>query len=406
MVANPQARIYLDWAATAPLCNEASDAMAPFMVPGLANAALGSNANSLHSEGRAAFAALEQARSDFASCIGARSDEVYFTSGATESDNWALYGLVQAELDKRRKEGRPAQEPRILVSSIEHEAVAQAARRLAHEGISVDWVSPDASGRVPLNAVEAMLGPNTLVASIMLANNEVGSIQPVSRIAELAHANGALMHTDAAQALGKLPLDCHALGVDAASFSGHKVCGPKGVGALFVRNKVAIAPYLSGGGQEHGLRSGTQNVAGIVGMAAAAKAICHDPAILEEESSRQRALRDELYSGLLSFEGVHASVPCESGSRDYLCNVVNVCVDGFESETLILRFDMLGFAVSGGSACSSGSLEPSHVLMQLGLPRDRALGALRISIGRYTRPGDVKEFLDAFEKVVTWGAPT
>ena len=397
-----EARIYLDWAATTPLCDEAYQAMEPFLAPGLANTALGMNANSLHSEGRAAFSAMEQARSDIASCIGARSDEIYFTSGATESDNWALLGLVNAALHDAQAAGRAIEHPRIIISSIEHEAIEQAAKVLQAQGVAIDYAKPNAAGFITPQAVADLLSPDTVLVSVMTANNEIGAIQPIAAIAQLAHEAGCLMHTDAAQALCKTPFNVDDLGIDAASFSAHKICGPKGMGALYLRRGTSIRPFMVGGGQEHGLRSGTQNVVGMVGMAAAVKALCGQPEAFEHELARQRSLRDRLYAGLSAYEQVTPNVQCEPGATDYLPNIVSVCVDDLESESLILRFDMLGFAISGGSACSSGSLEPSHVLVQLGVPRDRALGVLRVSLGRYTQESDIEAFLEAFNQVINW----
>ena len=247
--------------------------------------------------------------------------------------------------------------------------------------------------------MEAALDADTVLVSVQAANSEVGSIQPIADLARVAHDHAALFHTDAVQALGKARVNLQELDVDAASFSAHKVGGPKGVGALYLRARTPFHAYAIGGGQEGGRRSGTQNVAGIVGFAAAVHAAT---AMQEAEAARLRVLRDRLYERLGAIDAVEATVDVVPGSEDFLPNIVHVLVDGLESETLILRFDMQGFGVSGGSACSSHSLEPSHVLRSLGIDADRAHGALRISMGRYTDEADVEAFAVAREKSLNW----
>ncbi|MRX83205.1 cysteine desulfurase family protein [Eggerthella guodeyinii] len=400
MASMPEDYVYLDYAATAPLCEEAAAAMAPYFVPGRANLAVGGNANSLHASGRAAFAALEDARKSIARDLGARRpDEIVFTGGATEADDAALLGIAQAAADERRRRGAGAFAPHVVVTAVEHDAVLAPAKRLEAQGFRVTRLVPDRQGFVEVRALEAALDDDVVLVSVQAANSEVGSIQPIAELARVAHAAGALFHTDAVQALGKVPVNLQELDVDAASFSAHKVGGPKGVGALYLRARTPFQAYAIGGGQESGRRSGTQNVAGIVGFAAAVRATC---AMQEDEAARLRALRDKLYAQLGAFDAVEATVDVEPGSRDFLPNVVHVLVDGLESETLILRFDMQGFGVSGGSACSSHSLEPSHVLRALGIDADRAHGALRISLGRYTTEADVDAFVAATAKTLAW----
>ena len=400
MASMPEDYVYLDYAATAPLCEEAAAAMAPYFVPGRANLAAGGNANSLHAPGRAAFAALEDARKSIARDLGARRpDEIMFTGGATEADDAALLGIAQAAADERRRRGAGAFAPHVVVTAVEHDAVLAPAKRLEAQGFRVTRLVPDRQGFVEVRALEAALDDDVVLVSVQAANSEVGSIQPIAELARVAHAAGALFHTDAVQALGKVPVNLQELDVDAASFSAHKVGGPKGVGALYLRARTPFQAYAIGGGQESGRRSGTQNVAGIVGFAAAVRAAC---AMQEDEAARLRALRDKLYAQLGAFDAVEATVDVEPGSRDFLPNIVHVLVDGLESETLILRFDMQGFGVSGGSACSSHSLEPSHVLRALGIDADRAHGALRISLGRYTTEADVDAFVAATAKTLAW----
>lgn len=392
--------VYLDYAATAPLCEEAARAMEPYMVPGRANLKANANANSLHSPGRAAFEAMERARRTVARALGAkRPDEIIFTSGATETDNAVLFGVVRAVADVKRRAGHAGFTPHVIVSSIEHEAVLQAAHELAQQGCRVSYLDPDARGFVTAEALERVIDGDTVLVSVQMANSEVGSIQPVAELARIAHDAGALFHTDAVQALGKTPVDLAVLGVDAASFAAHKIGGPKGVGALYLRARTPFDAFMVGGGQEGARRSGTQNVAGIAGFAAACEAVC---GMVDAEAERLRALRDELYEGLSSFAQVTPTVSVEKGSSEFLPNIVHVLVDGLESETMILRLDMEGFGVSGGSACASHSLDPSHVLKAMGVSRDRALGALRISMGRYTVEEDIRAFLAAFDRCLEW----
>ncbi len=392
--------VYLDYAATAPLCEEAAAAMEPYFVPGRANLAAGGNANSLHAPGRAAFAALEDARKSVARDLGARRpDEIVFTSGATEADDAALLGIAQAAAEERRRRGAGGFTPHVVVTAVEHDAVLAPAKRLEAQGFRVTRLVPNRQGFVEARALEEALDDDAVLVSVQAANSEVGSIQPIAELARIAHGAGALFHTDAVQALGKAPVNLQELDVDAASFSAHKVGGPKGVGALYLRARTPFQAYAIGGGQEAGRRSGTQNVAGIVGFAAAVRAAC---AMQKDEAARLRGLRDRLYAQLGALDAVEATVDVEPGSCDFLPNIVHVLVDGLESETLILRFDMQGFGVSGGSACSSHSLEPSHVLRALGIDADRAHGALRISMGRYTTEADVDAFVAAMCKSLAW----
>lgn len=387
-------RVYLDNAATTPLSACAAEAMAPYMQPGLA-APFG-NANSLHSTGREAFAALEDARARVARAIGAsRPDEVVFASGATEADNAAVIGMALAQRDRLRARGRRV-EGRVVFSRIEHEAVLHCEGALKRLGFAVDFVDNDASGRISAEALDAAMRDDTLLVSIMAVNNEVGCVLDAERLARVAHDRGALFHVDAVQALGKIPFHVGRLGVDAASFSAHKVGGPKGVGVLFLKTRTPFTPLIEGGGQERGLRSGTQNVAGIVGCAAAME---HAVAGQEAFAARTAAWRDELYATLCAMPRVHRSAPEAPGAR-FAPHIVNVCVSGVESQTMVLQLDMRGICVSGGSACSSSSLDPSHVLAALGVPRSLARGTLRVSFGEYTTRADVDAFLAEFGRAI------
>ncbi len=372
--------------------------MQPHMEIGL-GAAFG-NANSLHTKGREAFFAVEEAREKTARAIGAtRPDEVIFTSGATEADNAALIGIALAARSATRQRGQREAARRVVMSRIEHDAVLGTATMLRELGFDVSFVDSDRNGRVTPAALERVMSVSGEVAlvSIMAANNEVGTVEPISQLAAYAHAHGALVHTDAVQALGKIPVAMSDWGVDAASFSAHKVGGPKGVGVLFLKSKTPFTPFMVGGGQERGLRSGTQNVAGIVGAAAAfERAAQHQQAF----AALTRPLRDLLYDQLSAHPKTTPSVDVKPKSEDFLPNIVNVCVRGCESQTLIMQLDRLGFCVSGGSACSSNSLEPSHVLTALSVPRDLAEGSLRISLGEDASYEQVKSFIAAFQEVV------
>lgn len=389
-----RAYIYLDNAATTPLCRAAAEAMAPYM-QAAPDGAFG-NANSLHSIGRDAFSALEDARVRVARALGAqRPDEIAFTSGATEADNAALVGLALAARDRRRQRG-DAVAGRVVVSRIEHHAVLHCAAMLKRLGFEVDFVDNDASGHIGVEALERIMREDTLLVSVMAVNNEVGTVLDIAALAQVAHRHGALFHTDAVQALGKIPFNVGLLGVDAASFSSHKVGGPQGVGVLYLKTRTPFVPYMAGGGQERGIRSGTQNIAGILGCAAAIEhAVTFQPVF----AKRAAGFRDFLYRELCAIPKVSASVRLESG--DFAPHIVNVCVSGMESQTMILQLDLRGFCVSGGSACSSSSLDPSHVLAALGVKRNLAQGSLRISFGETTDRPDVVSFAEAFKEVVS-----
>lgn len=394
--ATPHRRIYLDNAATTPLCKEAAAAMRPYLTPGI-DGRFG-NANSLHAPGREAFMALEGARMETARALKAsRPDEIAFTSGATESDNAALVGIAVAAREKARQKGIISTGGRVAITRIEHDAVLNATRLLKDLGFSIDYIDNDRSGRVTAAALAAALHEDTLLASVMTANNEVGTVQPVKELAACAHEHGVLFHTDAVQALGKLEVDLRAWDVDAASFSAHKVYGPKGTGVLYLKSGTPFRPLLTGGGQERGLRSGTQNVAGAVGAAAAiVRAVKNRSAYV----AATMPVRDYLYQELCSFPKVEPSVFVEPQSQRFLPNIVNVCVRGLESQTLIMQLDMWGFCVSGGSACSSNSLDPSHVLSALNVPRTLAQGSLRISLGEDASIETADLFIAALKEVL------
>jgi cysteine desulfurase len=367
--------LYLDHAATTPLRPEALTAMRPYLEERFANA------SSLYGGAREARKGIEEAREQLAAAVGARPEEVVFTGGGTEADNLALKGAAW----HAREQGRDG----VVVSAVEHHAVLDAARWLKRQGFRVSEVGVDAHGVVRMDELARAVDSRTALLGVMWANNEVGTIEPVRECARIAREAGALVHSDAVQALPWIDVD--ASSVDLLSLSAHKLGGPKGVGALVVRRGVKLQPLLHGGGQERDLRSGTYNVAGIVGFGAAVAATVSERA---ETSERVRSRRDRLQALLLErLDGVRVN----GHPVARLPNNVNICIEGVEGETLILMLDAAGVAASSGSACTSGSTEPSHVLLAMGVPKQVALGSLRLTLGRETTEAEVEA---AAEKVV------
>ena len=358
-------RIYLDHAATTPLRPEARAAMEPFL-----SAEAFGNPSSLHADGQRAKRALDTARDILADALGCAFAEVTFTGGGTESDNAALVGIMLANR---------ARGDHFITTQIEHEAVGDTARFLETLGFRATYLPVDSEGRVSPEAVANALTDRTVLVSVIHASNEVGTIQPLREIAELVHAYGALLHSDAVQTFGQLPVTIDALGVDLLTVSAHKIYGPKGAGALYVRGGTAIEPLLHGGGQERERRSGTENVAAIAGFGEAVRCLLPERAA---EAARQSALRDFLLSSLrAALPGGVLNGP-EGAAR--LPNNLNVSLPGLDAETLLLALDRAGVSASSGSACASGSIEPSHVLTAMGLPDDRIKSALRLTLGRGT----------------------
>jgi cysteine desulfurase len=361
-----RAAIYLDHNATAPLRPVAREAMLPFLGGDAGNPSSG------HASGQRARRAVDRAREQVAALIHALPDEIVLTSGGTESDNLALTGCLP--LDVRQAH--------VIVSAVEHQAVRATARSLAARGARVTELPVDGQGRVDPGAVPADAGS---VVSVMLANNDVGTVQPVSELAAQARARGAVVHTDAVQAVGKIPVDVRALGVDLLSLSAHKLGGPQGVGALFVRRGVTLRPLLHGGHQERGRRAGTENVAGIVGFGAACQAAA---AGLADEARRLLALRDRLEAGLL------ARLPWVrrvGGDAERLPGTSMVVLPGIDAEILLVTLDLLGVAASAGSACQTGSDEPSYVLLALGYGPADARSAVRFSLGPESTADEIDE---------------
>ncbi|MBP6875576.1 MAG: cysteine desulfurase NifS [Candidatus Eisenbacteria bacterium] len=374
-------RIYLDHNATTPLDPAVLEEMLPFLTEKFGNA------SSVHSAGQEARRAVEQARERLARLIGADASEIVFTSGGTEADNHALRGVVDPL-------GPNAACPHIVTSAIEHPAVLNTCQMLEKRGCAVTYVPVDEHARVDVEQVRSAIKPETKIVSIMLANNEVGTIQPVAEIAAIAHEHGALVHTDAVQALGRLPIDVRKLGVDLMSVSSHKIYGPKGIGALYLRRGVRVTPLLFGGHQERHRRGGTENVPAIVGFGKASELA---GALREERATRERELRDRLERAILE-RIPHTRVNGHPTER--LPNTLNAAFRFVEGESLLMNLDFEGVAVSTGSACSSGDLKPSHVLVAMGLPVEEAHGTLRFSLGRSTTEEDIDAASEALVRVV------
>lgn len=373
--------IYLDYAATTPLDPRVLEAMMPYLTEKFGNP------NSIHAFGREARKAVDEARETISALLNCRPSEVVFTSGGTESDNLALRGVASAY----RQKGN-----RIVTTAIEHHAVLHTCRALQDEGFEVTYLPVDEHGLVSPEQVAEAVTDRTILVSIMHANNEIGTIEPLADILRAVKEKrpDVLVHTDAVQTVGHIPVDVEALGVDLLSFAAHKFYGPKGVGGLFVRRGVKLVPQLTGGGQERNRRSGTENVAGIVGMA---KALEIAVAEMPTEIPRLQALRDELIEGVLS------QIPdsrLNGHPTQRLPHNANFSFLGVEGEALLLQLDLHGIAASSGSACTSGSLEPSHVLLALGLSHEWALGSLRLTLGRFTTRQHIERVLMVLPPIV------
>jgi cysteine desulfurase len=363
---NTDTGIYLDYNATTPCDPRVVVKMLPFF-----SEIYGNPANGLHKQGRLAAKAVDEAREQVGNLIGARPHEIVFTSGATESDNLAILGVARIHRGEKRN--------RIVTSSVEHKAVMLACKKLEGEGFDVVFLPVDIEGRMLLDAAQDAINENTLLVSIQGANNEIGTIQPVAQLAEIAHKNGALIHCDAAQAVGKIPVNIEEWGVDLLSMSSHKLYGPKGIGALFVcggSSAISIEPIWYGGGQENGLRSGTMNVPSIVGFGEACNICVND---LSKEANVIRGMRDFMESELLS-KIEHLRINGSNAER--LPNTSSLTFPGIDADALILNTPEI--MIGTGSACTSGAVEPSHVLTAIGCSRIDAASTIRISMGRFT----------------------
>lgn len=380
-------RIYADHAATTKLREEVLEAMLPWLREGYGNA------SSLYKLGREARKAVENARRTVAGVLGADKNEIFFNSGGTEGDNTALRGVMACAAGRH-----------IVSTAMEHHAVLHTLEALEKSGCSVTLVQPDRTGHISPDDIRAALRPDTALISVMTVNNELGTIQPIREIAALAHERGILFHTDAVQAAGHIPLNVRELGVDLLTLSAHKFGGPKGVGAIYIRRGTPCAPYMTGGAQEHGTRAGTENVAGIVGLA---RALELSAAEADEEARRLTALRRRLTAGILQIPHVR-----ENGGEPRLPGIANFSFAAIEGEYIAMMLDNDGIAVSPGSACAAGSEEPSHVLTAIGLNRAAAKGGLRISLGRENTQADVDAILASVQRAAeklramspTWSA--
>lgn len=370
--------VYLDHAATTDVRREVIDEIVKYM-----GADYG-NPSSLHSFGARSRRAVEDARVKIADVFNASSQEIYFTSGGTESDNWAVKGAAYINAHKGRH---------IITSKIEHPAVLNVCRGLEKE-FEVTYLSTDEFGTVDIEQLKNALREDTILVSIMFANNEIGTIQPIYEIGNIVKKNSkAVFHVDAVQAAGALPIDLGALPIDLMSISAHKFYGPKGAGALYIRKGVRTSPLIAGGEQERGRRAGTENVPGIIGMAKALELAAEE---MKRESVRQAALRDRLIEKVLAIERSRLT----GHSKNRLPNNASFVFEGIEGESLIMRLDAMGIAASTGSACSSASLEPSHVLLAIGLPHEIAHGSCRMTIGNKTTEQDIDYAADAVKKAV------
>lgn len=373
-------RIYLDNAATTAVAPEVLEAMLPYFTE------VYGNPSSIHATGRTAHKAVDQARRQVAAAIGAQPQEIYFTAGGSESDNWAIKGTALAQQRKGNH---------IITSAIEHHAVLHTCAWLEKHGFEVTYLPVDEFGRVNPEDVEKAITDKTILISIMTANNEIGTIQPIREIGAIARAHKILFHTDAVQAVGAIPVNVDEMNVDMLSMSGHKFHGPKGIGALYIRKGVRIDTLIHGGAQERGLRAGTENLPGIVGIG---KAIELATANLDENARRITALRDKLMDGILE-RIPDARVNGHRTQR--LPNNCNVSIRYIEGEAMLLRLDLAGIAASSGSACTSGSLDPSHVLLAIGLPHEIAHGSLRLTLGADTTEKDIDAVLDTLPGIVS-----
>ena len=381
MADNKQAfskRIYMDNAATTRLCDAAAKAMTEaYLYYG--------NPSSLHTEGVKAAEHLDKARKTIADCIGALPQEIYLTSGGSEADNWALKGVAQTLAAKGKKH--------IVSTVIEHHAILHTLDALKKQGFEYTLVPVDSEGYVSPDDIAAAIRPDTALVSVMYANNEIGTIQPIREISKVCHDKGALFHCDAVQAVGHIPVNVVADGIDLMSVSAHKFHGPKGIGVLHVRKGVKLTNLIEGGAQERGRRAGTESVALASGMAAALEEAC---ALMDERAARLSRIRDHIIDELLKIERSRVN----GGREKRVPGNVSMCFEGVEGEALLLLLDFNGIAASSGSACTSGSLDPSHVLLALGLPHEIAHGSLRISLADDVTDEDAEHLIKVVPEIV------
>ncbi len=373
--------VYVDNAATTPVSPLVLDAMLPYLKENFGNA------SSVYSKGREARTAVENARQQVATALGANEKEIFFTSCGTESDNWAIKGAAHAQAKKGKKH--------MITTVFEHHAVLHCFETLEKEGFEATYLKVDQDGLITAEDVKAALRPDTALVSIIYANNEIGTVMPIAEIGKVCREAGVLFHTDAVQAVGNVPIDVVAQNIDMLSLSAHKLNGPKGIGALFVRKGVKIDTFMDGGAQERGRRAGTENVASIVALGAAIEyATTH----LEERVAKKLKLRDRYIETILS------TIPRTrlNGSRAHrLPGNTNISFEGIEGEALLLMLDMNGICASSGSACTSGSLDPSHVLLSIGLPHEIAHGSLRVTFGDFNTEEDLDYILEVLPGIIS-----
>ena len=371
--------IYADNAATTAMSDAAIRAMMPYLKE------VYGNPSSLHTAGQTAKEALERARADIGGCLNADPREIYFTSGGSESDNQAIRSCAENGAVKGKKH--------IITTAFEHHAVLHTVKKLEKEGFEATYLGVGADGFVTAEQVKNAIRPDTALVTVMYANNEVGTIQPIREIGAVCRQAGVVVHTDAVQAVGHIPVDVKADNIDMLSLSAHKFHGPKGAGALYCRRGLPLKTFIEGGAQERGRRAGTENIGGICAMAEALKEAC---AGMKENTARLTALRDKIIDGLLEIP--HSRL--NGGRENRLPANVNMCFEGIEGEGLLLHLDARGICASSGSACTSGSLDPSHVLLALGLPHEIAHGSLRISLSEYNTEEDADAIIKAVPEVV------
>ena len=369
--------IYMDHAATTPLSRHALEAMMPYLTEEFGNP------SSVYAPGRRARMEMDRARETVAAAFNAHPDEIYFTSGGTESDNWVVRSV--GNFGGKRK--------RMITSSAEHHAMLRSVEAMRGAGYETVLLGVDKTCTVSPASLRETINGDTALVSVMTANNEVGTVMPIAELAAAAHEAGALFHTDAVQAAGHIPLDVERLGIDMMSFSAHKFGGPKGVGGLYLRRGIQTGPGQFGGGQERGLRSGTENVAGVVGMAAALEESCRS---IKENAEKVSALRDRLIRGVLQIPGAQLT----GNPANRLPGNASFVFEGVEGEALVFLLDSNGICVSSGSACSAGALEPSHVLLAMGFPENLARGSLRLTLGTDNTEADVDTVLKILPQII------
>ena len=373
--------VYADNAATTSVSKTALEAMLPYLTQNYGNP------SSLYSFGQKAAEALQSARETVAGCINADPREILFTSGGSEADNQAIVSAAKLGARKGRKH--------LISTRFEHHAVLHTLAKLEKEGFEVTLLDPHADGVIRLEDVEAAIRPDTALVTVMFANNEIGTVQPIAEIGALCRSRGVPFHTDAVQAAGHMPIDVKVMNIDMLSMSGHKFHAPKGVGVLYARRGMVLTNLIEGGAQERGKRAGTENVAGIVALAAALKESCEH---MEENTARILPMRDKLFAELAKIP--HSKI---NGSlAHHVPATVNMCFEGIEGESLLLLLDDNGICASSGSACTSGSLDPSHVLLSIGLPHEVAHGSLRLSIGEYNTMEEIDHIIETVPKVVAY----